>query len=364
MTKTFTRRGGADVPAVDDLDLDIGHGEFLVLLGPSGCGKTTLLRCLAGLETPSRGEITIGGRAVFRAGRGARVDVAPEARPVSMMFQSYALWPHMTALANVAYPLENRRGGRREARAAADRALALVGVPELAEQYPGQMSGGQQQRIALARALVAGQDVVLFDEPLSNVDAKVRDQLRFELLALQRRLGFTAVYVTHDQHEAMSLATRIAVLHAGRIEQLGTPEEIYNRPASGYVARFVGVSNELTGQALDPTTVQTDIGEVTARVPTALVGHPVLLASRPERWRIVTGTPDEPNTWPATVDLAVFVGSRSEYMLGVGDGTRLAVWDSGATSHTTGSRCRVTIDPADVRVLPVDEGADEGSSWS
>lgn len=243
LTKRYRRADGEITAAVDGVALDVAPGEFLVLLGPSGCGKTTLLRSIAGLERPDGGTVEIDGRPVF----GPGVNVPPERRGISMVFQSYALWPHLTVHDNVAYPLQNRRGERLTKAGIASRvrdSLALVGIDHLAGQYPGELSGGQQQRIALARAFIAGDGLVLFDEPLSNIDAKVRERLRADLLAMQRRLGFAAVYVTHDQTEAMELASRVAVMRDGRIEQLGTPHDIYVRPTSRYVANFVGLDRK------------------------------------------------------------------------------------------------------------------------
>src|SRR5690606_21791699 len=254
--KRFRRGDGSVVRAIDDVTLSVGRGELVVLLGPSGCGKTTLLRSIAGLEQPDSGEITVSGTTQYSSERG--LDVPPERRNISMIFQSYALWPHMTVFDNVAYPLQSRRSRRPakdELRRRVREALTLVGVPELERQYHSQMSGGQQQRVALARALVSNDEVVLFDEPLSNVDAKVREQLRLELLAMQRSLGFSAVCGTHDQAAAMELAHRIAVIDTGRVAQIGTPQEIYLRPATRYVANFIGASNEVVGrvEAVDGT---------------------------------------------------------------------------------------------------------------
>jgi iron(III) transport system ATP-binding protein len=225
LSKTFVRRSGEVVRAIDDVTLDINPGEFLVLLGPSGCGKTTMLRSIAGLETPSQGKVIVNDTPLFDAER--RLAVPPEQRKMGMIFQSYALWPHMTVYSNVAYPLKMRGVPGKEIRARVHETLALVGIPELTDQYPGQISGGQQQRTALARALVGGSQVVLFDEPLSNGDAKVREQLRFEIKKMHDELGFTGVYVTHDQEEAMALGTRIAVMRAGKIDQLGSSTEVY-----------------------------------------------------------------------------------------------------------------------------------------
>ena len=235
---------GGGVAAVDGVSLDVADGEMLVLLGPSGCGKTTTLRCLAGLEDPTAGSIHFGERTVFD--RARRVDLPPEKRDVGMVFQSYALWPHKTVAENIAYPLKARRL-KRELREEGwvGEAARAVGCEGLLDRYPGQLSGGQQQRVALARALVARPAVVLFDEPLSNLDARLRDSVRSEIHEIHRRLGFTGVYVTHDQSEAFALGDRLAVMRSGRIEQLGAPREIYERPATEYVAGFVGFVNRI-----------------------------------------------------------------------------------------------------------------------
>ena len=243
--KHFTRRDGTKVPAVDGIDLEVAQGEFVVLLGPSGCGKTTLLRCIAGLESPDHGEITIHGDRHYVSAEG--LESSPNKRKLGMVFQSYALWPHMKVFSNVAYPLQVKRVSRQQVRERVTEVLKTVGVGELLEQYPGQLSGGQQQRVALARALVSSDGLLLFDEPLSNVDAKVREQLRYEIRRMQQQIGFAAIYVTHDQEEAMELADRIAVLNKGRIAQLGTAQEIYETPADRYVAKFIGATNEILG---------------------------------------------------------------------------------------------------------------------
>jgi iron(III) transport system ATP-binding protein len=232
-----------DVVAIDDLDLDIGDGELLVLLGPSGCGKTTTLRCIAGLERPDSGVITFGQRTVYDGAR--RVDTRPSRRDIGMVFQSYALWPHMTVAKNVAYPLRARRVPRADVDHRVTAALELVGCGALAGRLPAQLSGGQQQRVALARALVAEPAVVLFDEPLSNLDARLRDQVRNEVHALHRRLGFTGVYVTHDHSEAIAIADRVVIMCAGRIEQIDRPSEVFLNPTSDYVADFVGFVNSI-----------------------------------------------------------------------------------------------------------------------
>jgi iron(III) transport system ATP-binding protein len=239
LTKSFGKHVSKMV-AVDDLDLEVKHGELLVLLGPSGCGKTTTMRALAGLETPDVGRIAFGEQIVFDATRG--IEIRPHKRDIGMVFQSYALWPHMTVRRNIAYPLRarHRDGDRRQL---VEQAAELVDCSKLLERYPSQLSGGQQQRVALARALVARPSVMLFDEPLSNLDAKLREQLRADLHRVHRMVGFTGVYVTHDHAEALALGDRLAIMRAGRIEQLGAPESVFAEPATEYVAAFIGIDN-------------------------------------------------------------------------------------------------------------------------
>ncbi|MFJ8111336.1 ABC transporter ATP-binding protein [Streptomyces sp. NPDC096132] len=241
LTKRFA--GKPPAVAVDDLSLEIEPGEFIVLLGPSGCGKTTTLRCLAGLETPDEGRISLGDRTVLDLRE--KVDLPPNKRNIGMVFQSYALWPHMTVRRNIGYPLRTRRVAREEARGRIEEAARLVDCAALLDRYPAQLSGGQQQRVALARGIAARPDLVLFDEPLSNLDARLRDQVRAQLHELHARLGFTAVFVTHDQSEALALGDRLAIMTAGRIEQLDTPERVFEQPATEYVAGFIGMSNRL-----------------------------------------------------------------------------------------------------------------------
>ncbi|SOD98348.1 ABC transporter ATP-binding protein [Blastococcus haudaquaticus] len=366
LVKRFRRESGAVVNAIDDVSFEVAAGDFVVLLGPSGCGKTTLLRAIAGLETPDQGSIRISGRPVYSS--ADRVDVPPERRDISMIFQSYALWPHMTAFKNVAYPLQSRRGRKIAKDDIARRvrqALELVGVGELEKQYPGQMSGGQQQRIALARALVNNDELVLFDEPLSNVDAKVREQLRFELVSMQRKLGFSALFVTHDQTEAMELAHRIAVLDSGRIVQFGSPQEIYHRPATRYVAKFIGAINEVVG-----TVTTVDGGSVVVDSPYgkfvgATVGHRFSVGDRaaamwrPERGRLTQDEPRTVNRWPGRVKAPLFVGSHTEYLVSVGASqTDVRLWSPRSDLVAAGSEAWVSVDADDVLVLPVDEPAD------
>jgi iron(III) transport system ATP-binding protein len=237
-----------DMVAVNGVSFTVGRGEHVTLLGPSGCGKTTTLRAIAGLEQPVGGSIRIDGFAMYDAAE--RKNIPTEQRGVSMVFQSYAVWPHMTVFDNVAYGLRVRKQGMAEIKANVERALDLVQMRHLADRPASKLSGGQQQRVALARAVAFSPTVVLFDEPLSNLDAKLRAEMRVELRELQRRLDITSVYVTHDQEEALAISDRVIVMNVGVIEQIGTPEEIYNRPRSRFVADFVGSANLIKGKLL------------------------------------------------------------------------------------------------------------------
>jgi iron(III) transport system ATP-binding protein len=234
-----------DERAVRDLSLSVARGEFVTLLGPSGCGKTTTLRCIAGLERPDAGEIRIGDEVVASAERG--IYLYPEHRNIGMVFQSYAVWPHMTVFDNVAYGLRVRRASAAVIKERTTKALELVGLAELAERYATKLSGGQRQRVALARAIVYEPRVILFDEPLSNLDAKLREQMRIELVRLQQEVGITSIYVTHDQAEALVMSDRVVVMDQGVIQQVGDPQTIYARPANTFVANFIGVANLLEG---------------------------------------------------------------------------------------------------------------------
>lgn len=371
LTKVFRSRrtGNEPVYALRDVDIDVHPGEFLVLLGPSGCGKTTLLRSIAGLEQPTKGSITIDGAPVFDQAK--KLNTEPENRPVGMIFQSYALWPHMTALKNTAFPLRCRRVARAEADERAKDILTRVGIGHLTSRYPSEMSGGQQQRLALARALVVGQRVVLFDEPLSNVDAQVREKLRLELVRMQRDLGFTAIYVTHDQSEAMELADRIAVMDHGRVAQLGAPQDMFERPSSVHVARFLGQSNEM------PFTVETvdrEAGTVSGTSPvgrlTAVLseegGLPVEPGStfaafgRPGDFEITkaTGTKrsspigtDGVNVWNGTVESVRFLGTHVQVVVQAGD-LRLRCWGVPAgTEVTDGDAVQVRVPVRALRMV-------------
>ena len=312
------KRFGA-VAAVDRVSLEVVDGELFTLLGPSGCGKTTLLRMIAGFYPVDGGEIRFGER---------RVDgLAPYERNIGMVFQNYALWPHMTVRANVAYGLKLRR---LDAAAVAERVaagLAKVNLEGLEHRYPGQLSGGQQQRVALARALVLKPDVLLLDEPLSNLDAKIRVQVRAEIRKLQKELGITTVYVTHDQEEALSLSDRVAVIRDGRILQTSPPKELYERPVGRFVADFVGTNNFLAGTcreaAADRLCAETAIGLVRGSpAPRLRPGDRCVLAIRPEN--IALGTAHE-NTFAGRIVLASYLGSTLRYDVEVRDGVVLKV---------------------------------------
>jgi len=233
------------VAAVNHINLEVNEGELLTLLGPSGCGKTTTLRCIAGLEKPEEGDIIIDGKSMISGGF-----VQPAKRGIGMMFQNYAVWPHMKVYSNIVYGLKLQKISRQNIKEKAKDVLELVGLQGLEDRYPGQLSGGQQQRVALARALIRNPKVLLLDEPLSNLDAKLREKMRFEIKSLVKRMGITSVYVTHDQAEAMVISDRIVIMEKGNIVQIGSPHEIYEKPASRFVADFIGAMNFIPGKVV------------------------------------------------------------------------------------------------------------------
>jgi iron(III) transport system ATP-binding protein len=356
VTKAFETRRGRHV-ALDNVSIEVADGEALVLLGPSGCGKTTLLRCVAGLERPDSGEIIVHGKTMFSSERG--IYLPPEERRLSMVFQSYALWPHMTVAANIAYPLENVGVSSADVKVKVASVLDLVGLGSYEMAYPGQLSGGQQQRVALARAVVANEGVVLFDEPLSNLDAKVRERLRLELLTLQRTIGFSSLYVTHDQVEAMALADRIAVMAVGRIAQLGTGDDIYRSPTSRYVANFVGKSNEVKGTVRGTdgayTVVETPIGAFRGLAATDAQqpGKAVVVLFRPES--LVAGlSASGSNRLSAILQHAMFLGTHLECVLRAGD-TSLLMTVTGDRIAGEGSKLDLSVDPERVRIFSESE---------
>jgi len=309
------------VTAVDRSSFVVQQGEVLTLLGPSGCGKTTTLRMVAGFERPDEGDIEIQGKLVSSGGRG--LHVSPEKRGLGMVFQSYAVWPHMTVFENVAYPLALRRVNKAEKRQRVEETLELVGLGGLGDRPSTMLSGGQQQRVALARALVYSPGILLLDEPLSNLDAKLRNQMRVELKRLQERVSVTVLFVTHDQIEAMSLSTRLAVMNRGRIEQLGTPQDVYERPQTPFVEDFLGRVVRFRGVVVDESwnglLVELDGLGARVRVEADETLHPgsrVLVAIRPEDLEIARhGEGPRDNTLTCAVERVLYLGSECEILL-------------------------------------------------
>jgi len=318
--RNLVKRYGS-VAVVDDVSLTIKHGSLVCLLGPSGCGKTTTLRLIAGFIEPTAGAIRVGDRVVS----SPQKTLPPERRNMSMIFQSYALWPHMTVAGNIAYGLKLRKVDSETIRKKLDAILATTRLAPLADRYPGELSGGQQQRVALARALIVEPETLLLDEPLSNLDANLREEMRFEVRRLHDEYRYTTVYVTHDQSEAMTTADVIAVMNAGKIEQAGSPEDIYDRPRSEFVARFIGMSNVVTGRTLNGNHI--DFAGVQLRVTgEALKAGQTAVSIRQHQIRLLPKKPDsKDNIVAATVVRQVFLGSSRDYMVEVEGGTQLRV---------------------------------------
>ena len=308
--------------AVDNISLRIDHGLLVCLLGPSGCGKTTTLRLLAGFIEPTGGEIRVGDRVVSAPGR----TVPPERRNMSMIFQSYALWPHMTVRENVAYGLTLRKLDRAVLTAKVDDILAKTRLLPLAERYPSELSGGQQQRVSLARALVVEPETLLLDEPLSNLDANLREEMRDEVRRLHDAYRYTTVYVTHDQSEAMATADLIAVMNGGIIEQLGRPEEVYDRPISEFIARFIGNSNVLKGTALDESHVSVGGVALTGLGDPLVKGKQAAIAIRQHEIELVPPTPElAANELTGRVVRSVYLGAVRDTVVAIADGTEVKV---------------------------------------
>ena len=366
LEKHFRRQQGSQVAAVNGVSLDIEPGSMVAVLGPSGSGKTTLLRCIAGLETPTGGEIWSGGELLSSGPQG--VVVPPEKRNFGMMFQSYAVWPHMTVFGNVAYPLRILGRPKAEVDERVTRMLRIVGIEGLRDEYPSQVSGGQQQRVALARCLVRDPKVILFDEPLSNVDAKVREELRVELLAMHKRLGFAGLYVTHDQEEAMVIADRIVVMDHGKVVQVDTPRQVYRRPRSRFVASFIGVANMWEGKVKPDsrqpgtTTVTTKIGDMVVageNVPDGLAagGEDVIVMARPEGLVVSAQRPGdspEATVMPGILRAEMFRGAHSELLVDVGH-HMLRVRNSQSQALVEGSAVYVIAPAAALCLLPHSE---------
>jgi spermidine/putrescine transport system ATP-binding protein len=311
-----SKRFGEHV-AVDDISLEIEQGEFFSLLGPSGCGKTTTLRMLAGFEVPSEGRILLEGEPVE--------SVPPYKRDVNMVFQSYALFEHLNIADNVAFGLRRKKVDKAEIKRRVGDALELVNLAERANARTNELSGGQKQRVALARALVNRPKVLLLDEPLGALDLKLRKQMQVELKQIQREVGITFVYVTHDQEEALSMSDRIAVMEAGRVAQCGPPEDVYEHPSGEFVAGFIGISNLIEGVVADRGQVRLDNG---MRIPVALPGEVTLgdrvnLSIRPEKIAIDEEVTDEMVTLEGTIEARVYLGVMTQITVGLGDGARL-----------------------------------------
>jgi iron(III) transport system ATP-binding protein len=315
LSKSFASKAGV-VQALSDIDLGVERGEFFVLLGPSGSGKTTLLRCVAGLERPDSGEIALGNRVAFSSDR--RLFIPAEEREIGMVFQSYAIWPHLTVFENVALPLTQgrRKPPRAQVKERVREALRLVEMQDYAERPAPLLSGGQQQRVALARALAVNPQLLLMDEPLSNLDARLREEVRVKMKALARGLGITVLYVTHDQVEAMMLADRIAVMAQGKILQAGAPGELYRAPTSPLVAEFFGSMNWLGGEIIDGGRVKTEIGtfELNSRAP---CDGRVVLGVRPEDVRLSCASTHGHNELAGEVRSAAFLGDQLVYEIEV-----------------------------------------------
>lgn len=347
--------------AVSDVNLAVAEGEFVTLLGPSGCGKTTTLRCVAGLERPDGGEIRIGGDIVASA--PGNVYLNPEDRNIGMVFQSYAVWPHMTVFDNVAYGLRVRRVAAAELRAKTMRALDLVGLADFAERYATKLSGGQRQRVALARAIVYEPRVVLFDEPLSNLDAKLREQMRDELVRLQKEVGITSIYVTHDQGEALVMSDRVVVMDKAVIQQIGDPQTIYAEPANTFVAGFIGVANLLKGRlvGVDGPVCHVDIpcdgGEalrLRARTNERVaVDGPVYLNIRPEDISLDINQPAANgmhNVLAGAVIDTVYLGNFLECRVDV-RGHEIGIQIDHFEQLSPGQTVYLTVEPAHVQCL-------------
>jgi iron(III) transport system ATP-binding protein len=345
--RDLTKRFGS-LAVVDHVSLRIDHGQLVCLLGPSGCGKTTTLRLIAGFLEPSDGDIHVGERMVSSKAR----TLPPEQRKMSMIFQSYALWPHMTVAENIVYGLRLRKMDRETIAKKLKAILETTKLEILAQRYPGELSGGQQQRVALARALIVEPETLLLDEPLSNLDANLREEMRFEIRRLHDEYRYTTVYVTHDQSEAMTTADLIAVMNAGKIDQLGTPEEIYERPQSEFVARFIGASNIIKATAHDDAHVTfcgTTLQVVGARLS---AGQDTAVAIRQHDVQLATQAPSSSrNVVKAIVTRQVFLGASRDYMVETPDGTILRIVTSTENAVPRGTEVWLTLPPERCRAL-------------
>jgi iron(III) transport system ATP-binding protein len=340
------------VKAVDELSLEVREGELLTLLGPSGCGKTTVLRCVSGFIKPDSGDIYLGDRKI--------TEIPPQKRGIGLVFQNYALWPHMTVFQNLAFGLQIKKLSKSEIHQKVERALSLVQLEGFEDRYPRQLSGGQQQRVALARALVLEPDILLLDEPLSNLDALLREQMRFEIALIHKQAGITTIYVTHDQTEAMVISDRIVVLEKGRLMQLGTPLEIYSKPVNKFVAGFMGTTNFIYGKVnsfdKDYAEVTTDDGvTLTGRGRELKKGDEVDVAIRPESITFLSPaemetTPRGPHLYEAEVVRASYIGELIDYQLKIKNHLIRAKGEV-RTAHRVGGRIFIKLNPDQLAVL-------------
>ena len=364
--KNKAQEGHATVFAVNDVSFEVKEGELFTLLGPSGCGKTTTLRSIAGLEKPDSGTITVGDRVLFSGGvkGGDRaVNMPANQRGLGMVFQSYAIWPHMTVFDNVAFPLQVRkradRPAKKEIAERVERVLATMELSPQAGRQATKLSGGQQQRLALARALVIQPPLLLLDEPLSNLDAKLRESLRYELKRLQRELGITSVYVTHDQVEALALSTHIAVMQAGSVVQLGKPREIYESPANKFVAEFIGTSNFIPGTVGSAQAgrhcVETTNGTLFIESGTELsTGSDVVVSIRPEAVELSTQSRagHVANEWHGKVVARAFLGDAVDHVIAVGK-HEIRARVNPSVSIEPGTQVYLQLDPTKISLVPV-----------
>ena len=358
LSKSYAGADGGSA-AVIDLSLTVEAGEFVTLLGPSGCGKTTTLRLIAGYLTPDAGSITVGGK-VLSSPDGV---VSPEHRGMGMVFQNYAVWPHKTVFENVVFGLRLRNVAPEDARARVARVLDLVHLEGLEKRYPSELSGGQQQRVALARSLVVEPAVLLLDEPLSNLDAKLREQMRSELKQLQRRTSITFVYVTHDQSEALALSDQVAVMHRGRLQQVGTPREVYRRPANRIVADFMGLVNLVRATVREtgagPGVVEAGPLRLAVDLPPGTrPGDAVDLAIRPESIRLAPPDRGGPGAVAGRIEEQLYLGNHQEYLVAVGE-LRLRVEAGSQTDFPPGSEALVFVDEQQCNVFAGVEGPAE-----
>jgi iron(III) transport system ATP-binding protein len=363
VTKSFGK-GEGRVVAVNDFTFDFPPGRLTTLLGPSGCGKTTVLRCLAGFYEPERGDVFIGGQRIN--------DLPPYKRPTGTVFQHYALFPHMTVFENVAYGLKIKKMNPAEIRKKVSQGLALLQLTGLEDRSPNQLSGGQQQRVAIARVLVNEPEVLLFDEPLSNLDAKLRVYMRGEVRALQERLGITTVYVTHDQEEAMSISHTIVIMNKGNIEQAGTPLEIYRQPQTPFVAEFIGTTNFLKGEVVqvDGHSIQVKVHGVIISIPLAggpdpkcgRPGQPVLVVSRPEMIRFAEG--EGGGRLSGKVKEVFFLGSLVRYVVEMDDGAQIHVDEPNPKRFRgKGSSVHLNLDEETLHVQSAESMERQGGSF-